>query len=86
MTAANNIATTTFSVPSGVTRILVTGLQRSKAYDVTIGTAGGSQTVTIKTGTSLKSDDGGVLGVGFPASKSPTQTCYVAGFKKLNPM
>jgi len=36
--AANNIATTTFAVPSAVTRILITGLQRSKGYDVTIGT------------------------------------------------
>jgi hypothetical protein len=87
VTAADNIATTTFSVPSSVTRILVTGLQRSKGYDLTIGAvSGGSKTVKVTTGGSLKSDDGGVLGVGFPASKSPTQTGYVPGFKKLNPM
>jgi hypothetical protein len=41
--------------------------------------------VKVTAGSSLKSDDGGVLGVGFPASKSPTQTGYVAGFKKVNP-
>ena len=86
VTVAGNIATTTFSVPSTVTRVLVTGLQRSKGYDVTIGAvSGGSKTVTVKTGSSLKSDDGGVIGVDFPASNSPTQTGYVAGFKKLNP-
>jgi hypothetical protein len=83
--AANNIATTTFSVPSGVTRFLITGLGRSKGYDVLIATAGGGKTVTVKAGTSLKSDDGGVIGVGFPVSKTPTQTGYVAGFKMLNP-
>ena len=86
VTVAGNVATTTFSVPSTVTRILVTGLQRSKGYDVTIGAvSGGNKTVRVKTGSALKSDDGGVLGVGFPASKSATQTGYVAGFKKLNP-
>jgi hypothetical protein len=86
VTAASNIATTTFSVPSTVTRILITGLQRSKGYDVTITPAGDTKTVTAKIGTSQQSDDGGVIGIGFPASKSPTQTGYVAGFKMLNPM
>jgi hypothetical protein len=47
---------------------------------------GGDKTVTVKAGSLLKSDDGGVIGVGFPASKTPLQTGYVAGFKMVNPM
>ena len=84
--AVNNIATTTFAVPSAVTRILITGLQRSKGYDVTIGTAGDNKTVTVKTGASLKSDDGGSSrGPVSRHRKARPRPAMSAGFKKVNP-
>jgi hypothetical protein len=48
-------------------------------------TAGGQTTVTLTTGGSMVADIGGVIGVGFPASATPTIGGSAAGFKMVNP-
>jgi hypothetical protein len=54
-------------------------------YIVTTVTAAGQTKVTLKAGGSTVADIGGVIGVGFPTSKTATIGGSVAGFKMVNP-
>jgi hypothetical protein len=72
-------------VGSNVTRHLITGLTPGAGYNVTMTASGGQTTVTLTTGSTYVADVGGVIGIGFPASPTPTQGGYAPGFKGLNP-
>ncbi len=50
-----------------------------------VGTTSVVYPVTLKTGGSTVADIGGVIGVGFPASKTATIGGSVAGFKMVDP-
>ncbi len=52
---------------------------------MTTATAAGQTKVTLKTGGSMVADIGGVIGVGFPTSKTATIGGSVVGFKMVNP-
>ncbi len=85
VTVPATVSGTIYSVPSTVTKHLITGLTPGAHYTVTMATAAGQTKITLKTGGSLIADIGGVIGVGFPASATATQGGKVAGFKKLDP-
>jgi hypothetical protein len=50
-----------FTAPAGVVRHLVTGLAPGAGYDVTRKRSGGGEDITIRPGTSVKADEGGVV-------------------------
>jgi len=79
------VSGTVYSVPSTVTRHLITGLTPGAKYTVTTATSGTQTKVTVKAGGSLTADIGGVIGIGFPASATATLGGSVAGFKMVNP-
>jgi hypothetical protein len=85
VTLPATITGTSYSVPSTVTRHLITGLTPGAHYTVNTVTAGGQTKVTLTTGGTQVADIGGVIGVGFPASKTATLGGGVAGFKMVNP-
>lgn len=52
----------TYAAPAGTVRQLVTGLVPGGGYDIETQTAGGEVTVTIRSGSALIANDGGLLG------------------------
>ena len=53
-----------YTVPSGTTAHLITGLAPNAGYDAEVKNAGGSVQVSVKPGSKYKADDGGVLVLG----------------------
>lgn len=78
-------ASTTYRVPSTVTRHLITGLKPGAGYDVTLVAAGGQITVTVGPGTGFTADVGGVIGLGFPAPSAASQGGVMASQKLVGP-
>ena len=52
----------TYAAPAGTVRRLVTGLVPGGGYDIETQTVGGDVTVTIRPGSTLIANDGGLLG------------------------
>jgi hypothetical protein len=75
----------TYSVPSTVTRQLITGLVPGKAYSVKLTKSGSHTIVTLTVGGALAADVGGVAGVGFPVSITPTMGGKHIGFTMVGP-
>jgi hypothetical protein len=69
----------TYQVPSTVTQHMIAGLAPGKAYAIQTTTAAGATTVTVSLGGTFIADVGGVISLGFPASKSPTVGGVVIG-------
>jgi hypothetical protein len=74
-----------YSVPSTVTRQLITGLTPGAGYNIAISTSGSTSTVTVTPGSALVADVGGVIATGFPASASPTIGGSVTGVALVSP-
>ena len=75
---------TTYQVPNGVTRHLITGLTPGSGYDVTITPGAMLTTVAVAPGTTYTADVGGVIGIGF-APAQPSQGGVLAGLKLQGP-
>jgi len=61
------VTSTTFTVPAGTARALVTGLQPDTPYAVTTKTTGTGTEITVTTGASTRrTDSGGVLAIPAP--------------------
>jgi hypothetical protein len=80
-----SFASTSYAVPSSVTRHLVTGLVPGAGYTVSTKSSGGTTTVTVTAGGATVADIGGVVAVGFPASADPTIGGTKAGWTLTNP-
>jgi hypothetical protein len=55
------VAEVKYAAPAGVTRHLVTGLKPGAGYEVARQPAGGGEQITVKPGSAMKADEGGVL-------------------------
>ena len=75
---------TTYQVPNGVTKHLITGLTPGAGYAVTITPGASLTTVAVGPGTTYTADVGGVIGIGFAPSQ-PSQGGVVAGLKLQGP-
>jgi len=60
------VAELTWATPAGTARHLVTGLAPGSRYDVETSASGGELAVTIRTGTAVAADEGGVLDLRLP--------------------
>ena len=78
-------AGTSYTVPSSVTRHLVTGLTPHAGYTVSIEANGGSNTVQVTVDGPALADAGGVLAIGFPASVHATQGGVWGSWKLAQP-
>jgi hypothetical protein len=65
-----SFSTLVYSVPSSVTKHLITGLTPNTGYNVTMTTNGAQNTLTISLGGAYTTDVGGVLAIGFSASQT----------------
>ena len=85
VTLGQAFSTTSYAVPATATRHLITGLTPGVAYSVTQTPGNGVTTITVATGTGYIADVGGVIGVGFPPSVTPTDGGVVIGQALINP-
>jgi hypothetical protein len=85
VTLGQAFTSTSYAVPTTATRHLITGLTPGVAYSVTLTPGNGVTNITVATGTGYIADVGGVIGVGFPPSASPTDGGVVIGQGLINP-
>ncbi|HTJ62868.1 MAG TPA: hypothetical protein VL899_03585 [Alphaproteobacteria bacterium] len=89
VTVGEAVKSFSYSVPSKVTRQLITGLVPGKKYSLAIALLDPDTPATITVAEDSSAPDaadaGGVIGFGFATSKTPTLVGSVAGFRKIGP-
>jgi hypothetical protein len=84
-TLGQAFSSTTYTVPSTITRHMVTGLTPGAPYTVGVAANGGTTTVTVTAGGGVNADVGGVIGIGFPTSADPTVGGVITGHALIPP-
>jgi hypothetical protein len=86
VTVPKSVASFSYTVPAAVERHLITGLVPGVKYALTMTAVEAGQPLNItisKDAGGTAADVGGVVGFGFPASKTPTTGGSTAGFKMI---
>jgi hypothetical protein len=84
-TLGQTFTSTSYSVPSTVTRHLISGLTPGAGYNVSMNVAGGTVQVTVSPGSQYTADPAGVITVGFAPSADPAIGGSVTGTALVKP-